>query len=463
MKRSSKVTRVCAGVAALCAALAFAGCQGPVPADPETETMVESAITSAGVDVSEVAAVVSGNIVTQQQVDDDIWAERVRYGLEDDDVWADYLGSAGQTEWDVRARAIKGIVDGILLDIEADKLGIDVSAQVEQRVASVESLYPSHAAFVDALAARGYTEESYTGAMHRDLVWSAVCAAVIPEPEPTEEQVRQYAAVVAPTLVGRRSSQILFSSDDYATAVEVLGLIRDGADFAELARTYSIDSTAADGGDMGWDCLNTFTPAYQAALDALEPGEVSGIVRSNFGYHIIMCTDRYDAPTDENGDIDIDAIPDELMDAIVDSMRESLTTQLFDAYIANLEATALIAVFDEDGEQVPLSEVGLAEETVETPDDVDEVLAEVQDAVQDAVDQGAAVIKLSAAELSSQGDADDEVSDAAVEDPTAVLGPAADSAIDPGVASSVDGSGTGGAGDAGDPAASDSGDAGAEG
>lgn len=445
MKRSSKValTRVGAAVAVLFVAFACAGCQETGSTDDDassdTEAMVESALSSAGVNVKDVAAVVNGNVITQQQVDDDIWAERVRYGLEDDDVWADYLLSAGQTEWDVRASVIKNLVDCILVDIEAERLGIDVTDMVEQRVASVEGLYPSHAAFVEALEARGYTEETYTEAIRRGLVWSAVRAAVISDPEPTEEQVRQYAAVVAPTLVGRKSSQILLASGDYATAVELLGLIEDGADFAELAREYSIDSTAADGGDMGWDCLTTLPSDYQQALDELEPGEVSGIVRSSFGYHIILCTDRYDAATDENGDIDIDAIPDELMDAIVQSMCESLTTQLFDAYIANLEATVTIAVFNEEGEQVAPSEVGLAEEEVAAADDVDEALAEIQNAVSDAVDQGTAVIMLSAAALSSQGDSEDDVADMAADDPTAVLDATGDSAIDPGVASSVDG------------------------
>lgn len=364
--------------------------------------MVESAISSAGVSVEDVAAVVGGRIVTQEQVDSFILSERTRNGYADDAAWHAYLASAGLSEWDVRAGVIKGMVDNVLVEIEAQRLGVDVSERTARRIDSLSSLYPSHEAFVEAVEDRSYTEEGYRDAVYRNLLWNALRDAVIPTPEPTDDQIRQYAVVVAPTLVGRRSSQIVFANDDYATAVDVLERLQNGADFSELARLYSIDSTAASGGDVGWDCLNTLMPACQAALDDLEPGEISGIVRTNFGYHIIKCTDKYDVALDANGDIDIAAIPAELMDAIVQSMQVSLTTQLFDQYMANLEATVPIAVFNERGEQVDPAEIGLAVEESGTVDNVDEAVAEVQSAVQDAVEQGTAVIKISVAALSSE-------------------------------------------------------------
>lgn len=405
MGRSSHASRFGAGVAALCLALAcLAGCQAPAVSDPETDAMVEEAVSSSGVNVEDVAAVVSGNVVTQQQVDEAVATKRVRLGCENDEDWQSYLRNSGLTAWDVRAATIKDIVDNILIETEAERLGIDVSDELRQRMEYLGNLYPSHAAFVEAIEDKGYTEQSYMRAVRDNLLWRAVREAVVSDPQPTEEQVRQYAVVVAPTLVGRRSSHILFASDDYATAQQVLEQLEQGADFAELAAEYSIDSTAADGGDVGWDSLNTFVPAYQNALDGLEPGEVSGIVRTSFGYHIILCTDKYEAPTDADGNIDIDAIPGDLMEAIVRSMSESLETQAFDAYVANLEATATIAVFNEQGEQIALAEVGLAVEQVEDPDavDVEGVIESAQAQVQDAVEQGTSVVKGSSAALAGQ-------------------------------------------------------------
>ena len=408
MRRSSKLMHVCpvpavrrstfliASASVLFSGLMFLpGCSDSSSNETSTEEMVESAISGSGLNIKEVAAVVGGKIITQQDIDDAMTASRVRLGLKDDADWADYLDSYGLEEWDVRASTIKNAVDDVLVELQAAELGIDVSQDVEQRVSSIKSLYPTTGAFIEAIEDKGYTEESYTQAVRRNELWNALREEVVSEPQPTDDQISQYAVVVAPTLVGRRASHILLASSDYALAVRILNEINDGADFAELAKEYSIDSTAQDGGDVGWDSVNTFIPVFQDTLSGLEPGEVSGIVRSRFGYHIIKCTDKYDCPLDDDGNVDISAIPDDLMDIIIQSMSESLMTQLFEVYIANLEATTPIAVFDEDGVQVPIDEVGLATEVQQTEVDVDDVIDDVQSTVQAAVEQGVAFINFS--------------------------------------------------------------------
>ena len=408
MRRSSQPMHMCpvpavrrstfiiVSASAVVSGLMFlSGCSDSPPNDTSTDEMVESAISDSGLDIAEIAAVVGGRVITQKQIDASIAASRVRLGLKDDDDWADYLTSYGLEEWDVRASTIKNAVDDVLVELQAEELGIDVSQDVETRVKSIKALYPTMGAFIDAIEDKGYTEKSYTQAVRRNELWNALREEVVSEPQPTEDQIRQYAVVVAPTLVGRRASHILIASSDYALTVRVLNKIEDGADFAEMAMEYSIDSTAKDGGDVGWDSVNTFIPVFQETLSNLEPGEVSGIVRSRFGYHIIKCTDKYDCPLDEDGNVDISAIPDDLMDIIIQSMSESLMTQLFEVYISNLEATTPIAVFDAEGNQVPPGEVGLATEVQQTEVDVDDVIDDVQSTVQAAVEQGVAFINFS--------------------------------------------------------------------
>ena len=96
----------------------------------------------------------------------------------------------------------------------------------------------------------------------------------------------------------KRSSHILFSAEDEATAQSVLDQINAGTlDFVEAVQEYSTDSAAkAKDGDVGWDKLSSFDTAYQEALDGLEKDQVSGLVTSSFGIHIIKCTDVYTAP-----------------------------------------------------------------------------------------------------------------------------------------------------------------------
>lgn len=396
MARSSTTMRVCVAAAALLLSLVCIGCQkSSIPVD--TDAMVEAAVAESGVNVEDVAAVVQGRIITQQQVDAVIAEERARYGLQDKADWERYLRNSGKTEWDIRATTIHHMIDQLLVEIAADSLGIDLGDAVDQRMRSLESLYPSHAAFVEAVEDRGYTLDGYTEAVRHSMLWDALCAAVVPAPEPTVTQIREYAVVVAPTLEGRRSSHILFSVSDYATAANVYAQLCAGADFAQLAAQYSIDSSAALGGDMGWDCLNSFVDPYQTALDALAPGEVSDIVLTRFGYHIIMCTDRYQVTFDANGNIDLAAIPHDLMQIIMESMNQSLTAQLFSHYIYNLEATTPIAVFNQQGEQVPNDQVGLSVEVIENEPTADEIAAAVIEQARvtalDAVDEALAAIK----------------------------------------------------------------------
>jgi peptidyl-prolyl cis-trans isomerase SurA len=64
------------------------------------------------------------------------------------------------------------------------------------------------------------------------------------------------------------------------------------ADFAELARGNSEDASAVKGGDLGWISPGDTVPDFERAMNALKPGEVSGPVKSPFGWHIIQVLER---------------------------------------------------------------------------------------------------------------------------------------------------------------------------
>lgn len=64
------------------------------------------------------------------------------------------------------------------------------------------------------------------------------------------------------------------------------------AKFEELARLFSTDGTAAKGGDLGWLYPGDSVPEFETAMNALKPGEVSGVVETPFGYHLIEVLER---------------------------------------------------------------------------------------------------------------------------------------------------------------------------
>lgn len=68
--------------------------------------------------------------------------------------------------------------------------------------------------------------------------------------------------------------------------------INQGESFEVLARSNSEDSTAPQGGDLGWLTPGETVPAFEQAMDSLQPGQVSEPVRSQFGWHLIRVDDR---------------------------------------------------------------------------------------------------------------------------------------------------------------------------
>lgn len=79
-----------------------------------------------------------------------------------------------------------------------------------------------------------------------------------------------------------------------ARAEEVLAKVKAGEDFAELARKHSQDSSAANGGDLGFFGKGQMVAEFEAAAFALEVGQTSDIVKSKFGYHIIKVLEKKD-------------------------------------------------------------------------------------------------------------------------------------------------------------------------
>ena len=76
-------------------------------------------------------------------------------------------------------------------------------------------------------------------------------------------------------------------------AEAILDSLKHGADFAELAKKYSEDpGSAAEGGDLGWVGKGVFYPQFEAAAFALKPGQISDVIESPVGFHIIQMIDK---------------------------------------------------------------------------------------------------------------------------------------------------------------------------
>lgn len=124
---------------------------------------------------------------------------------------------------------------------------------------------------------------------------------------PTPQQLREYVASrnqPTSSVPEIRAAHIVFRAtpDMSAQAVEdarqraerTLGLIKNGLNFEQAARQYSQDrNTAARGGDLGYFTRGKMYPEFDAAAFSLQPGQVSGAVRTPVGYHIIKVFERH--------------------------------------------------------------------------------------------------------------------------------------------------------------------------
>lgn len=91
-----------------------------------------------------------------------------------------------------------------------------------------------------------------------------------------------------------RTNQITSDEQAQQRLRQIRDRLRAGESFEELARRNSDDATAPQGGDLGWLSPGETVPAFEQAMNALQPGDISEPVKSPFGWHLIQVLERRD-------------------------------------------------------------------------------------------------------------------------------------------------------------------------
>jgi len=89
-----------------------------------------------------------------------------------------------------------------------------------------------------------------------------------------------------------KTSELVSDNEAKARLQEIKARIDKGADFAEQARLHSEDGSAPQGGDLSWISPGETVPEFEKAMDALKVNQVSGLVQSGFGWHLIQVLER---------------------------------------------------------------------------------------------------------------------------------------------------------------------------
>ncbi|MBN2858387.1 MAG: peptidylprolyl isomerase [Candidatus Delongbacteria bacterium] len=113
-----------------------------------------------------------------------------------------------------------------------------------------------------------------------------------------------------------RASHILFAETEKETALNIHEkLTEEKGDFAEEAKLYSICPSKENGGDLGFFDRGKMVPEFEKAAFATPVGEISDLVQSQFGYHIIKVTDKR-----EGGKFELDEVREQLRQGMINSI-----------------------------------------------------------------------------------------------------------------------------------------------
>ena len=301
--------------------------------------------TSGSKGVGGVAVTVNGAEIQEEEVTASVESIRSQMSLTDEDAWGEWMVKYDYTPEKVREEVIDSLVTKQLIIQGAEEKGVTVSDdEVQSYVDQMKQNYASDDKWNEALQAVGMTEDEYKSNIKTSLLQQGLMKSFEGD-DPSDEDVLSYAQTYVSSFDGaKRSSHILFDADDEATAQSVLDQINAGTlDFAEAAKTYSKDSSAQNGGDVGWDKLNSFVSEYTAGLADLSKGQVSGLVTSSYGIHIIKCTDEFTAPAELTS---LDQLPSEFVEQFRSSLKSSNQSKAYQQWLSDAKENADIEIKD---------------------------------------------------------------------------------------------------------------------
>lgn len=199
------------------------------------------------------------------------------------------------------------LVTGHVLLQESRTRKISVpDTELDARIGELRQRFPSEDEFKKALATRNLSVEKIREELRKQLaIEKMIDGEVTPQVTVNDQDVKNFydqnpAQFQQPDQF--RASHILVMVPQGATAeqkqearTKIDGVLKDvkaGKDFAELAKTHSQDGSASQGGDLNYFARGQMVEPFQKAVESLQVGQVSDVVETQFGFHIVKLTDK---------------------------------------------------------------------------------------------------------------------------------------------------------------------------
>lgn len=189
------------------------------------------------------------------------------------------LGTDLATLGDYRDQILRGLIDQKLLAQGARSSGQSVGeSEIDTRLEELAAEAGGNEALGAWLAANGYTLEGFRSVVAEEMLAQKMIEAIAAQVGGEADQVH--------------ARHLLVSTREEAE--ELRAQIAAGEAFALLARQFTLDlTTRPAGGDLGWFPRGVLlAPEVEEAAYAMEPGEVSPVVESRFGFHLVELIER---------------------------------------------------------------------------------------------------------------------------------------------------------------------------
>jgi peptidyl-prolyl cis-trans isomerase C len=330
--------------AVLVAALIWLGLAGPVSAQ-EAKTEDQAATQEAGAAPDTPVAAVNGETISKGQLDRELAGIQGRMARQGQPVPDGALAQ-------IRGQVLDQMIGEELLFQESRKQKINVDDQkIHVQIDEMARSFEDKAAFDLALANAGLSREVLTERLRRQMaIQQLIEDKIVAGLEVVEARADEFYKAnpeifVQPEQV--RARHILIRTEAEADAAakaearERIDEIRrkavEGEDFAALAKTHSQDPGSKDnGGDLGFFARGQMVKPFEETAFALKENEISQVVESPFGFHIIQVTGRKPAET---------VAYETVKPRILEHLKQQAIREKLDAYVDGLRQGAKIEKF----------------------------------------------------------------------------------------------------------------------
>jgi foldase protein PrsA len=236
------------------------------------------------------AAVVGGEHITRDQLDTRVHQAKCSYDLQ-----KRTFPKPGSAEYQaIQSQILASLVQRVELEQKAPSLDVKVSDdQVQKQLDDLKKQYfgGDEKKYEAELKRQCVTDPEVRTDLRANLLSNAVFKKVTGSAKVTDGEVRSYYDThreVYTTPQTRVVRHILVAAKDKALADKLYGELKGGADFATLAKKYSIDpGSKSQGGELTITRGQT-VPAFDKTAFALKTGELSKPIKTQFGWHIIL-------------------------------------------------------------------------------------------------------------------------------------------------------------------------------